>query len=205
MTFKKLSDNKLKIILSADDLPNNGDFDEFMSDSSRAKDTFINILEKAYDEVGFNAQDCKVKIDAAVLHNGTFAITVTKLLKLKNVSKPVRPVKVAKKVEEDTHCAVYTFKNFEDICVFAKFLRQSKIVYLRALASSIELYFYNNCYYLTLSGINNVYKHISRFYSSITEFSRYCSGDPLYIIQLKEKGKLILGNNALNSCQKYFK
>ena len=60
--------------------------------------SFINILEKAYDEVGFNAQDCKVKIDAAVLHNGTFAITVTKLLKLKNVSKPVRPVKVAKKL-----------------------------------------------------------------------------------------------------------
>ena len=32
MTFKKLSDNKLKIILSADDLPNDG----FLSVSSRA-------------------------------------------------------------------------------------------------------------------------------------------------------------------------
>ena len=55
MKFEKLSDYKLKITLSNEELPNNNtDLDSFMSDPSSARKSFLDILDKAKDEVGFH-------------------------------------------------------------------------------------------------------------------------------------------------------
>ena len=96
MKFQKLGENKLKIILSNDELPNSKNFDDFVADSSDARHTFLEILEKAYDEVGFNTRDYKIKIDASALKNGNFVFTVTRLVKVKNNIKSARPKKVLK-------------------------------------------------------------------------------------------------------------
>lgn len=89
MKFEKLSDYKLKITLSNEELPNNNtDLDSFMSDPSSARKSFLDILDKAKDEVGFNVGNNKVRIDAKYQSNGSFIFTVTKLVpKKKSVKK----------------------------------------------------------------------------------------------------------------------
>lgn len=200
MRFQKLSENKLKIFLSNDELPNSRSFDDFISDSSNAKHSFIDILEKAYDEVGFDSRDYKIKIDAATLKNGSFVFTVTKLVKIKSARKTAIPKKVTK--NENTGFIIYKFDSFDDFYNFCGYIKSKKITDINLFAKTIELYLYNNLYYLMISEVNKSYPEASMFYSSITEFCKYYSSKELFVSVLKEKGKLIFNNNAIDICQK---
>ena len=152
MRFQKLSENKLKIILSNEELPNRSNLDEFISDSSTARHSFLEILDKAYDEVGFNTKDYKIKIDAVALRNGNFVFTVTKLLKMKKALKTAKPKRILK--SDTLNYAIYKFDKFDDYCNFCEFLQKSDISNVENLAKKIELYFYNNSYYLSINKLN---------------------------------------------------
>ena len=202
MKFQKLSENKLKIILSNDELPNSDNFDDFISDSNKAKHSFIEILEKAYDEVGFDSRDYKIKIDAVAMKNGNFIFTVTKLVKIKDSKKTAIPKKVAK--SKDTGIVIYKFDSFDDFCNFCGYLKKNNLSSIKLFAKKIELYSYVNKYYLLINNINKSYKDTAMFYSSITEFCKYYSSKELFVSVLKEKGKLVIKNNAIDICQKHF-
>ena len=202
MKFQKLSENKLKIFLSNDELPNSNNFDDFISDSSEAKHSFIEILEKAYNEVGFDSRDYKIKIDAAAMKNGSFVFTVTKLVKIKNAKKTAIPKKISK--TDDSDLVIYKFDSFDDFCNFCNNLKRKNISNIKLFAKKIELYFYINNYYLLIRNVNKLYEETGLFYSSITEFCKYYSSKELFVSVLKEKGKLIIKNNAIDICQKNF-
>lgn len=202
MKFQKLSENKLKIILSYDELPNSQNFDDFVSDSSDARHTFLEILEKAYDEVGFNTRDYKIKIDALALKNGKFVFTVTKLVKMKKNIKSAKPKKIVR--EFNSNYAIYKFEDFEDFCNFCEFAKKMNLYDLNNFAKKIELYLYHNNYYLSVYKINEKFNNIGKFYSSITEFCKFYSSKDLFICLLKEKGKLVIKNNAIEICQNNF-
>lgn len=202
MRFQKLSENKLKIILSNEELPNSSNLDDFILDSSMARHSFLEILDKAYDEVGFNTKDYKIKIDAIALKNGNFVFTVTKLIKTKKPLKTAKPKKILKNYS--TNYAIYKFEKFDDFCNFCLFLNRSQITSFKDLAKYVELYKYNNDYYLSINDINENYENIAKFYSSITEFCKYFSSKDLFKSVLEEKGDLIIKNNAIEICQKHF-
>lgn len=208
MKFKRLSDNKLKIMIESSELPNCGNFDDFIGNSSDARDAFMDILDKACSQVGFNTKDYKIKIDAAILSNGNFVFTVTKLLKLKNTRIAVTPRRVSKKPictdTKDLNLIVYKFDSFDDFTCFCSYLKQINVYNIRTFAKLVEFYTYNGYYYLVVHSINENYKDISRIYSSITEFSKYFSSKEMFISVLKEKGKLIIKNNAIATCMKKF-
>ena len=201
MKFHKLSENKLKIILSNDELPNNESLDDFMSDSTEARNSFLKILDKANVEVGFNVKDHKIKIDAVALRNGNFVFTVTKLVKSKKALK-AKPKKITRNTDSDF--LIYKFETFDDFYNFCEFLKKLKINNLSTLSKKIELYLYNDFYYLLVYKINENYVEISKFYSSITEFCKYFSSKELFVSVLKEKGKLLIKNNAIKICQEKF-
>ncbi len=199
MKFQKLNENKLKIFLKNDELPNSGNFDDFISNSGEAKNTFLAILDKAYDEVGFNVADYKIKIDAVALRNGDFVFTVTKLIKVRGRKKTVKPVKVSK--VDNSNSIIYKFESFDDFYNFCAYIKRIKLANIRLLSPMVELYLYNDNYYLSLSSINQNYKEIGKFYSTITEFCKYFSSKNLFASVLKEKGKLFIKNNAIVNCQ----
>lgn len=208
MKFKRLSENKLKIIVESGEIPNCGNFDDFIGDSSAARDTFINILDKACNQVGFNTKDYKVKIDAAILSNGNIVFTVTKLVKLKNSRIAVTPRKIPKAPKSNgtsiSDLIIYKFESFDDFGHFCSYLKKIKIYNVRSFAESVELYTYNGSYYLVAHTVHENYKDISRMYSTITEFSKYFSSKEMFVSVLKEKGKLIIKNNAIVTCIKKF-
>lgn len=54
MKFEKVNDNKIRIILTYEDLINEDiDFHSFMSNSMDSQNVFLNILDKAEKEIGF--------------------------------------------------------------------------------------------------------------------------------------------------------
>ena len=65
MKFEKLTENQIRIILNIEDLREKDiDFHSFMSNSLESQDLFLDMLEKAEEEIGFNTKDYKLIIEA---------------------------------------------------------------------------------------------------------------------------------------------
>lgn len=204
MKFEKLSEYKLKITLSNDELPNSdGDLDSLMSDPSTARKSFLDILDKAKDEVGFYVGDNKVRIDAKCQYNGEFIFTITKLIPKRKPLKKARPQKVS--TNRKDNCVIYTFNNLENFFSFCTFLKKQKINCLKDFCKYTELYKLDDKYYLVFNQINNEYKYLAKIYSCMTEFGNFFSSQEIMVWMLKERGSLIIKNNAIQICQRNFK
>lgn len=204
MKFERINENKLMITLSTDELPNSKNLDDFMKNSDKAKNSFLNILDEAKNAVGFNTQDYKIKIEAKSVENGGYSFLITRLVKLKNGNILVKPKKIIKRYLNSSVYSIYQFTNFDDFINFCFYLKANKINYLNNLSKSCILFEYGSYYYLVFLQINENYKKLSLFYSSITEFSTFFSSKEIFYSTLKEHGKIILNNNALLLCQKYY-
>ena len=81
MKFEKLNENKIRITLSIHDLEEKDiSFHDFMSNSIENQDLFLDMLEKAEEQIGFKAQDCKIKVEALAMTENDFIVTITKVL-----------------------------------------------------------------------------------------------------------------------------
>ena len=203
MRFEKINENKLRIVLSNDELPNSASLDELMTDSDFAKSSFSDILDEAKNSVGFVSENYKVRIDAKALVNGGYVFIVTKLVKLRDGNIVVHPKRVSKAKNKDSLYSIYQFNSFDDFCELCTCLKSNKINYLNNLCKSCTLYTYGNYYYLSFKAINPNYKKLAMFYSTITEFSKFFSSKDVFVATLKEHGKLIMNDNAIITCQKY--
>lgn len=211
MKFEKLNENKIRITLSLKDLQEKDiDFHDFMSNSLETQDLFLDMLEEAEEKVGFNTKNYRVKIEALAMTDMDFIITVTRIIpdseKLRsNVAVPKKKFKACRrKTESKTNKAVYKFSSFDDYCTFIQFLSQNHPTDAIYVASDISVYLYQNYYYLVLSDINLDNIHITKFYSSITEFATYINNSELFISKLHECGKLVIKNNAIKTSLKHF-
>ncbi len=204
MKFEKLSDTKLKITMSYEELPNAKDLNELMHNTDTAQITFLNLLEKADKAVGFNTKDFKIKIDAQSLYNGELVFIITKLVKLKKSKYSVKPKIIPKEKSEESIYSIYKFDSFDDFCSFCVYLNKNKINYLNRLCQECLLFKYKNNFYLSLKHINSNYSKLATFYSSITEFSKYYTSKELFYFTLNEHGIIYIQDNALINGQKYF-
>ena len=81
MKFEKLSENKLRIILSIKDLEEKDiNFHDFMSNSLETQDLFLDMLEEAEEQVGFNTRNYRVKIEALAMTDMDFIVTITRMI-----------------------------------------------------------------------------------------------------------------------------
>ena len=204
MKFEKLSEYKLKITMSNKELENsNGDLDSFMADPSVARKSFLDILNKAKEEVGFNVGNNKIRIDAKCQYNGDFIFTVTKLIPKKKNIKKVKPQKINSNTKEN--CLIYSFYDIEHFFTFCNFLKKQRINKIQLFSKVVELYKLQNKYYLVCNKINNDYEHIAKIYSCITEFGNFYSTQEIMAVMLKERGILVIKNNAIQIAQRNFK
>ncbi len=68
MKIEKLNENKIRITLNLEDLNERDiDFHSFMSNSIESQSIFLDMLDKADREVGFNTDDCRIMIEALAL------------------------------------------------------------------------------------------------------------------------------------------
>ena len=209
MKFEKLNENKIRITLSNQDLiEKHIDFNSFMSNSIETQDLFLDVLEEAEQKVGFVTKDHKIKIEALAMADGDFVLTITRFGKReeKEIQSTNKNKKIKAKRKSTTlnsENLVYSFNTFDDFCLFSSFV--GKIKNFSTIAKSTLLYTYNDKYYLVFSKLNLNHPYIKRFYTLITEFGTYINNSDLFSYKLYERGNLVLKNNAIKVCLKYFK
>ena len=201
MKFEKLSDNKIRIILTIQDLAEkNIDFQAFMSNNIESQDILLDMLEEAKKETGFDAENSNLKIEALALADTNFVFTITKITPEADKNKVLKRKLMIKRkcINPSTTQAIYIFHSFEDFCSLLKFLSQRNLMmYSSAIADNIELYSYKNNYYLLMNDIHSVVIDKIKFYTCITEFARCITNSKVFASKLKECGTLVMKNNAL--------
>lgn len=205
MKFEKLSENKIKITLTSQDLKDkNIDFHSFMSNPLEKQDLFLDILEEAEEEIGFEFKDYPVRIEALAMANGEFIVTVTRVVPdSKSLHKKVSVKRKNTKI--DSKYAIYKFASFDDYCNFVKYLKNHNLSLSYKVAKNILLYLYKKDYYIVFDNINLKYSNIAKFNSAIIEFAKFISNSSLFICKLLENGEIIMNNNAIKTGIKYFK
>lgn len=211
MKFEKLNENKIKIIVSMKDLEDKDiSLHDFMSNSIESQELFLDLLEEAEEKVGFKTSNCKIRVEAFAMTDKDFILTITKVLPdiAKKQSNPTlrKKLKVKRKINniESSKDLIYKFNTFDDYCNFTEYLINNNLTDASKLAKSIQLYAYNNLYYLVFHNMNNNYNKLSTFYTSITEFGSYVLHPDLFIHKLYETGTLCVKNNALKKSFEYF-
>lgn len=207
MKFEKLNENKIRITLNNQDLAEKHiDFQSFMSNSQESQNLFLDMLDEAEKKVGFITKDYKIRIEALAMSDGNFILTITRFGK--NIdsdfkTSKMKKVKIKRKnLDMKSKQIIYTFNSFDDFCNFSNFI--SKIANFSNLAKSMVLYLYNDIYYLCISNINIENSNIKQLYTLITEFGTYVDNSEVFSRKLNECGKIIMKNNAVKTCIKYF-
>lgn len=206
MKIKKLTENKIQIIIKQEDLASRAiNMQNLLLTTPESQKLFLEILNKAKEEVNFNTDGHKLLIEAFFENSDAIIFTITKYIESKNVIKTEnkRYLTVKRKNHNiNTSSYIYNFNEFEDFCNFCNFI--NKNISTKRLYKSAILYHYNNNYYLVIEGINKSHKFLNLFHSSILEFANTTSFTPNFKFKLAEHGKIIVKNNAINTGIKYF-
>ncbi len=200
MKFEKLSENKIRITLTVQDLAEKEiDFHVFMSNSIESQDILLDMLEEAKKQTGFDPEDYNLRIEALAMADTSFIFTITKEIPEEKSKLPKKKFTVKRKsVSPSSAQAIYSFATFDDFCSFLQFLSESKLIKdVNNIADSISLYNYKGKYYLFIDSIHSEVINKLKFYSNITEFAKYVSNSKVFASKLIECGDLIMKNNAL--------
>jgi len=200
MKFEKLSENKIRITLSIQDLAEKEiDFHVFMSNSIESQDILLDMLEQAKKETGFDPENYNLKIEALAMADTNFVFTITKEIPEERNRLAKKKFTIKRKSLSPTSTqAVYAFSNFDDYCSFLSFLHDSNLLEdIPHIADTILLYGYNEKYYLLMNGIHSEVVNKLKFYTAITEFAKYITNSKVFACKLSECGNLIMKNNAL--------
>lgn len=202
MKFEKINDDKIRIIVTSKDLQDKSiDFHAFMANPIESQEIFLDMLDEAEEKVGFDSKDYNLRIEAIVMSDESFILTITRVSAPKVAIPKIKRKFTAKRKFTDSNIssAIYCFNTFEDYCNFLDAIH-SYSGSISNIAKSAILYKYRNSYYLVLSNINLKHPNKLIFNSYITEFAKYINNSDLFVCKLREVGDLIIKNNALRFC-----
>ena len=208
MKIEKITENKIRIILKQEDFKDKTiDIKELLLTTPESQHLFLEILNRAKKEVNFDTEGYKLLIEAFLQNEDVFIFTITKYIE-SNIalkSKPKRYLTVKRKSQILNNSSyIYEFNSFEDFCEFCDSINKNSHINLTGIYKTSILYFYNNTYYLVIDGVNICHKSLNLFNSSLLEFSNLLTFTKNFRFKLKEHGKVIIKNNAINTGIKYF-
>lgn len=202
LKIERIAENKIRIIVNLDDLAaKNIDMHALMSNSIESQSLFVDMLDEAEKEVGFSTKNCKIYVESLASTQGDFIFTITKY----SSDTAKKRVKIKRKTANiDFEKAIYKFDNFEEVCSFCTYIKNSKFENLNGLAKSTSLYTYQDAYFLVITDINLDYTHLKGFYALITEFAKSVNHAENFESKLLEYGKPIMKRDAIKRCIKLF-
>jgi len=132
MKIKKINNDKLKIILSSNDLDEkNIDIDSFLANPIESQNLFFEILDLAEKKYDFDIENNKAIVEAISLDdNNIFILTITKL-KNENCTY-------------DSCSKVYCFENINNLLDFYSIVNKNTIEIIKSNIYELE----NNYYFL---------------------------------------------------------
>jgi len=208
MRIEKLNENKIRIFLNLEDLKEkNIDLHTFMSNSLESQDLFLDMLNMAESEVGFQTHNYKLIIEALASSDGNFILTITRM-KPDN-SSPSNIVLPKPKIKKQTimpmkSLSIYKFNNFDDFSEFCNYINTSSLGNCITKFKAASLVLYKDYYYLILNNLKLNVNDLKNFSYTISEFASRVKNEDLLERKLKEYGKIIIPKNAIATCLKYF-
>ena len=198
MKIEKLTENKIKITLSIDDLQErNIDMQSFMYNSPESQDLFWDMMNEAEREYGFDVNESMIYVEATSNATGQFTLIVTKTDETNNFPQPHSRIGTRKNsfklkrksMSTSTKKALYIFESFDDVCDFCK------TIDLTTLGRN-SLYRIENEFYLELENSNS---------NHILDFATLAKNYDLMMGKINEYGKIVIEDNALQEIGKNFK
>lgn len=205
MKIEKLTDDKIRVIINSQDTHFNQE--DFFKNPIDTQDIFLDILEKAEEEVNFHTDGCKLLIEAFSTFEDTIVFTITKFSvtenKLTSSSNKKRVIAKRRNNVPILNNATYKFDNFDSFCYFCKSISNILDVHIEKIAKKVLLYKYQENFYLILKDINYSNKKIYKVFNNLTEFAEIQNFSKNFEFKLSEHGKIFIKNNAISKGIKY--
>ena len=193
MKFEKLTDTKIRIILSLKDMEsNNLSVESVLSNSDETQKLIESIINQAEKKLGFRAGDSQLLVEAIAPSSKECIFTITKLLE-ENVC--------TRKYFESF---IFKFEKFDDFINLCTFLKNLSYLNLKSFSKNFSLIFYNNTYYLKLTELGNSCMIIDYVKSLFEEFGKDVSCSVGIEGVLNEYGKMVFEKNAILKCINLF-
>lgn len=185
MKFEKITDTKIKIILSFSDLKlNNISINNIFSNTSIYQPLLQILLKMAEKEIGFKPEDSKLLVEATWTSDKNCIFFITKLDN-QNLH-----------IEDYLHSFIFEFNKFEDFNDLCCFLKNIPNINLQSFANNFSLIFYNNTYFLKITNTSENTTFFDYIKIVISEFGKNVSSSFYLSDILNEYGKKIFDSNS---------
>ncbi len=201
MRIERINDNKLRVFLSFDDLEDRDiDLDSFNYNTPETQELFWDLMEQAEVELGFDAMESQLCVEAVTDVDHGFVITITrmddegefesiqKFIKNRYKRKELTPRKKAPALASTV--AIYGFADFDTI---ARACHQVATLHTGSSAA----WQCEDQYYLVLYGIENPTAGSSRFEDILGEYGDKVQNTSFFEGYLNEYGKRLMQNEAV--------
>jgi len=202
MKIERVGENRIRIFVSYEDLEERDiDLDAFSYNSPETQELFWDLMEQAEIELGFEAQESQLCIEAVSDVDQGFVITITKLDDdnefeslqkfIKNKYKK-RDLSIKKKTSSiHSTMLIYAIEEFDDLCFLASALKP-------LFTGRSKVYSLDGMYYLVLSSVENNVLNKKKFDSILSEYADKMSSVDFLEGYLNEYGKLLAGEDAIS-------
>lgn len=206
MKVEKINSNKVKITLTFEELEKRDiNIKDIEKNSEIAKNLFVDLIEESSIEEDFEFEDSQLLIEASSDNDNLFVVTITKIDNmpdLKKYSLLEKKVKSSKKtnsriINYKVDSFIYSFKTIDNILALCEKAKKENLFF-----GKNSLYKYNDIYFIIFA--NSSIKN-KKFLKTFVFLSEYCENYYSYNMfssAIKEKSKLIVANNALQTLSK---
>ena len=182
MKFEKITNEKIKIILSLSELNSaHITINNIFSNSVSSQNLLQILLSLAEEKLDFKPKDSNLLVEIVTSSDNNYIFTITKLSENKTTIKNFLHLKIFK---------FDNFNNFIDLCSYLKNMRKLNI---NSFFNDISLISYNNTYYLKIYDFD-FYIFLS---NHILEFGEPVSNSFYFDSFLNEHGKKIFEKISL--------
>ncbi|MCX7774163.1 MAG: adaptor protein MecA [Clostridia bacterium] len=201
MRIERVGENKIRIFVSYDDLEERDiDLDSFNYSSPETQELFWDLMEQAEIELGFEAQESQLCIEAVSDVDHGFVITITRMEEesefesiQKFIKNRYRKKDLAIKKKTAKVCStlqIYAVEGFDDLCFLCSAI--SHLYKGRSKAYSLD-----GTYYLVLSAVEGNIHNQKQFDGVISEYADKMQNVDFFEGYLNEYGKQLMAENAI--------
>lgn len=195
MRVERLGKDKIKIFLTLDDLSDRGiKKEDLWTDVPKVHDLFNEIMEQAYEELGFELSG-PVAVEIFALPAQGMVVIVSKGKNKVWTEDELDDDMYALEVTlEESDSITFAFKDFEEL------IRASKLASQYLINGGI-LYYYQNYYVLFFDQADVIENGVDDLIAILSEFGEVTSVSKAI---MSEYGKIVIQENATNVLGKHF-
>ncbi len=202
MKIERVGENKIRIFVSYDDLEERDiDLDAFNYNSPETQELFWDLMEQAEIELGFEAQESQLCIEAVSDVEHGFVITITRMEEenefesiQKFIKNRYRKKDLAIKKKTASVCStmlIYAVEGFDDLSSLCTIINP-------LFKGRSKVYNLDDTYYLVLSSIEGNVANQNQFDSILSEYADKMPNVDFFEGYLNEYGKCLVSENAIS-------